>query len=139
MKLAKLIDFEIKGDSRGSLISLEQYKNVPFDVLRIYYIFDTRTGVSRGFHAHRHLEQVAVCVKGRCQFHLDNGKQKEEIALDSPSVGLYIGHNIWREMHDFSDDCVLLVLASDYYHEDDYIRSYDEFLTSVKNNDSQTK
>jgi dTDP-4-dehydrorhamnose 3,5-epimerase-like enzyme len=136
MKLAKIIDFDILGDARGSLISLEQYKNIPFVVLRVYYIFDTKKGVSRGFHAHRHLEQVVVCVKGSCRFILDNGEMKEELLLHSPKQGLYIGHNLWREMHDFSEDCVLLVLASDYYHEGDYIRDYDDFLALVNNNDS---
>lgn len=136
IKLAKLIDFDILGDARGSLISLEQYKNIPFDVQRVYYIFDTKEGVSRGFHAHRHLEQVVVCVKGRCRFLLDNGEMKEELVLNSPQQGLYIGHNLWREMHDFSEDCVLLILASDYYNEGDYIRDYDDFLALVNNNDS---
>jgi dTDP-4-dehydrorhamnose 3,5-epimerase-like enzyme len=136
MKLAKLIDFDILGDARGSLISLEQYKNIPFDVLRVYYIFDTKKGVSRGFHAHRHLEQVAVCVKGSCRFILDNGEVKEELLLNSPKQGLYIGHNLWREMHDFSENCVLLVLASDYYNESDYIRNYDDFLLLVNNSDT---
>lgn len=136
IKLAKLIDFDILGDARGSLISLEQYKNIPFDVQRVYYIFDTKEGVSRGFHAHRHLEQVVVCVKGSCRFLLDNGEMKEELLLNSPQQGLYIGHNLWREMHDFSEDCVLLVLASDYYNESDYIRNYDDFLLLVNNHDS---
>jgi dTDP-4-dehydrorhamnose 3,5-epimerase-like enzyme len=136
MKLANIIDFDILGDARGSLISLEQHKNIPFDVLRVYYIFDTKKGVSRGFHAHRYLEQVVVCVKGSCRFILDNGDMKEELLLHSPKQGLYIGHNLWREMHDFSEDCVLLVLASDYYHEGDYIRDYDDFLALVNNNDS---
>ncbi len=131
MKLAKLIDFNILGDNRGSLISLEQHKNIPFDVQRVYYIFDTKEGVSRGFHAHRHLEQVVVCVKGSCNIILDNGEIKEEILLNSPKKGLYIGNNLWREMHDFSEDCVLLVLASHYYDEDDYIRNYDDFLVLV--------
>ena len=128
MKLGKFIDFTILGDTRGSLISLEQHKNIPFDVKRIYYIFDTKADVSRGFHAHKHLEQVAVCVKGSCTFILDNGEVKEKVSLDSPQQGLYIGFNLWREMHDFSEDCVLLVLASDYYNENDYIRNYDGFL-----------
>jgi dTDP-4-dehydrorhamnose 3,5-epimerase-like enzyme len=132
MKLVKLIDFNILGDTRGSLISLEQHKNIPFDVRRVYYIFDTKEGVSRGFHAHRHLEQVAVCIKGRCRFVLDDGTSKEEVILKSPQKGLYISHNCWREMYDFSDDCVLLVLASGVYDEKDYIRDYDEFLMEVK-------
>lgn len=135
MKLAKLINFVICGDERGSLIAVEEFKQVPFKVKRVYYIFDTKPGVSRGFHAHKHLEQVVICLKGSCRFVLDNGADKEELTLNSPQHGLYIGHNIWREMHDFSEDCILLVLASDHYHEADYIRDYSEFLKLVHENE----
>lgn len=133
MKLINTIEFKKLGDDRGSLISLEQHKNIPFEVKRIYYIFGTKEGVSRGFHAHKNLEQVAICVKGSCRFLLDDGKNKEEIILDNPSIGLYIKNIIWREMHDFSEDCVLIVLASDYYDETDYIRDYNLFLEGYKN------
>lgn len=132
MSLVKLIDFKSLGDERGSLVSLEQNKNIPFEIKRVYYIFNTEKGVSRGFHAHRHLEQVAICVKGGCRFILDDGKTREEVVLDSPAKGLYINNNKWREMHDFSEDCVLMVLASEYYDEDDYIRDYAEFLKRTK-------
>lgn len=128
MKLINTIEFKKLGDERGSLISLEQHKNIPFEVKRIYYIFGTKEGVSRGFHAHKNLEQVAICVKGSCRFLLDDGKNKEEIVLNDPSIGLYISNVTWREMHDFSEDCVLIVLASELYDESDYIRDYNEFL-----------
>lgn len=108
-------------------MALEAHKTVPFDVKRVYYIFGTKEGVSRGFHAHQALQQVAVCVTGKCRMVLDDGKTREEIWLDSPTKGLLIGDLLWREMHDFSPDCVLLVLASEYYNEADYIRSYEEF------------
>lgn len=133
MSLIKVIDFTILGDEHGSLISLEQYANIPFEVKRVYYIFDTKKNVSRGFHAHRHLQQVAVCVKGSCRFVLDDGKIREEVRLDSPLKGLYIDSNKWREMHDFSEDCVLIVLASEFYDESDYIRDYKVFLNEIKN------
>lgn len=132
MSLVKLINFETRGDERGSLIALEAYKRIPFDIKRVYYIFDTKHGVSRGFHAHKALKQVAVCVSGSCRMVLDNGQKKEEILLDSPNKGLLIEGLIWREMHDFSEGCVLLVLASEYYDEADYIRNYQEFLREVK-------
>lgn len=131
MSLIQIIQFPPLGDDRGSLVALEAHKTVPFDVKRIYYIFDTKAGVSRGFHAHRMLRQVAVCVTGKCRMVLDDGTQREEVWLDSPTKGLLIGDLVWREMHDFSPDCVLLVLASEYYSEDDYIRSYDEFKLVV--------
>lgn len=133
MKLINTIEFKKLGDERGSLISLEQNKNIPFEVKRIYYIFGTKEGVSRGFHAHKNLQQVAICVKGSCRFILDDGQTKEEIILDKPDVGLHINSFIWREMHDFSKDCVLIVLASHLYDESDYIRDYNDFLEECKN------
>ncbi|EHH3929662.1 WxcM-like domain-containing protein [Escherichia coli] len=133
MKLINTIEFKKLGDERGSLVSLEQNKNIPFEIKRIYYIFGTKDGVSRGFHAHKNLQQVAICVKGSCRFLLDDGKTKEEIILDSPDTGLYINNFIWREMHDFSEDCVLMVLASELYDESDYIRDYSDFLEECKN------
>jgi dTDP-4-dehydrorhamnose 3,5-epimerase-like enzyme len=132
MSLIKVIEFPPLGDERGSLVALEAHKTVPFDVKRVYYIFGTQAGVSRGFHAHRDLQQVAVCVTGKCRMVLDDGQQREEVWLDSPTKGLLIGDLVWREMHDFSPDCVLLVLASEHYDETDYIRSYDEFRLALK-------
>jgi dTDP-4-dehydrorhamnose 3,5-epimerase-like enzyme len=128
VSLIKTLAFKSLGDERGSLIALEGNKSVPFDIKRVYYIFGTKEGVSRGFHAHRNLKQVAVCVTGSCEFVLDNGKQKEKVILDSATKGLLIEGLIWREIYDFSPDCVLMVLASEYYDELDYIRDYDEFL-----------
>lgn len=129
--MIKVLDFRVLGDDRGSLISLEEQYNIPFDIKRVYYIYDTKSDISRGYHAHKNLEQVAICVKGSCRIVLDDGKSKESIVLDSPDKGLYINNNKWREMHDFSKDCVLLVLASDIYDESDYIRDYEEFLRLV--------
>lgn len=129
----KLIKFKVMGDDRGSLISLEQLKNIPFRIKRVYYIYGTKTNMVRGKHAHTNLKQVAVCVNGSCKFLLDNGKEKQIIELTSPDTGLYIGKNIWREMYDFSPGCVLMVLANEYYFEDEYIRDYQEFLKKIKN------
>ena len=131
LNLINLIDLPPLGDNRGSLVALEVHKTVPFDVKRVYYIFGTQVGVSRGFHAHKALKQVAVCVTGKCRMVLDDGKRREEVWLDSPIKGLLIEDSIWREMHDFSPDCVLLVLASEHYNENDYIRSYAEFKNLI--------
>lgn len=131
MSLIHTISFPLLGDDRGSLVALETYKVIPFEVKRVYYIFGTRPDVSRGFHAHRALKQVAVCVSGKCRMVLDDGSRREELWLDSPAKGLLIGDLVWREMHDFSPDCVLLVLASEYYNEADYIRSYDQFKQAL--------
>ena len=132
MSLIKTVSFKPLGDERGSLVALEGSKSVPFDIKRVYYIFDTKEGVSRGFHAHLNLKQVVVCVKGSCRFVLDNGMQKEEIILDDATEGLLIEGLTWREMYDFSPDCVLIILANKYYNENDYIRDYDEFLKEIK-------
>lgn len=131
MSIVKFINFPPLGDDRGSLVALEAQKTIPFDIKRVYYIFGTQKGVSRGFHAHKNLKQVAVCVTGKCKMILDNGKQREEIWLDSPTTALLIEDLTWREMHDFSEDCVLLVLASEHYDESDYIRNYDQFKQMV--------
>ena len=127
MSLIKWVDFPLLGDDRGSLIALEQNKEIPFDIKRVYYIFGTKESVQRGFHAHKKLKQIAVCVAGQCKMILDDGVNRIEATLDSPEKGLLIVESVWREMYDFSPDCVLLVLASDYYDESDYIRDYAEF------------
>lgn len=128
----KLLKFKVMGDKRGSLISLEQFKNIPFNIKRVYYIYGTKTNMIRGKHAHKHLQQVVVCVNGKCKFLLDSGKKKKIIELSLPNIGLYIGKNMWREMFDFSPDCVLMVLANDYYKENEYIRDYQKFLKTTK-------
>ncbi|POC14865.1 sugar 3,4-ketoisomerase [Vibrio vulnificus] len=128
----KLIQFQSHGDERGSLVSLEQNKNIPFEIRRTYYIFNTKERVRRGLHAHKKLKQLAIVVKGSCRFLLDDGKEKIEIVLDNPAQGLYIESFIWREMYDFSEDCVLLVLADGEYDENDYIRDYEEFLEVIQ-------
>ena len=130
--IGHILEFETMGDERGSLISLEWERNVPFVVNRTYYIFGTKPDASRGFHAHRDLKQIVICVAGRCDILLDNGLQKTSFHLSKPNQGLYINKMIWREMHNFSHDCILLVLASKVYDEADYIRKYDAFLRELK-------
>ncbi len=131
MQLTKYA-FQAHGDGRGNLVALEELKNIPFKVKRVYYIYDTKSGVRRGFHAHKHLEQILICVHGSCKIHLDDGSETEEVLLNNPTVGVYIANNMWREMYDFSSDAVLLVLASELYDEKDYIRNYDDFMKFVK-------
>ena len=129
----KLINMTVIGDERGKLVSLEGSKNVPFDIKRVYYIFDTLPDQNRGMHAHINIEQIIIALDGACDFVLDNGKTKETVRLNRPDVGLYIGKNMWREMQHFSYGCKLMVLASDYYDEKEYIRDYDKFLAEVNN------
>ncbi len=126
-----LIELKSIGDERGSLIALEAHREIPFDVKRIYYIYHTKEGVSRGYHAHKNLQQLAVCVAGKCRMILDDGKNRHDYWLDSPNKGLLIDSMIWREMHDFTEDCVLAVFASEFYNEADYIRNYEAFLKEI--------
>ena len=128
----KLIDMKVFGDARGKLVSLEGNRNVPFEIKRVYYIFDTLPNEARGFPAHKNMEQIIVAMDGACEFVLDDGKTRESVWLNRPDVGLYIGKNMWREMRNFSYGCKLMVLASDYYDEKEYIRNYDEFLKEVQ-------
>lgn len=127
-----LIDFQKHGDDRGSLVSLEYEKNVPFKIKRVYYIFNTKENVRRGYHAHKKLKQLAICIKGSCKFLLDDGNEKKSVLLDNPNQGLLIESFIWREMYDFSDDCVLVILADEVYDEDDYVRDYKVFQRMCK-------
>lgn len=131
MRLEK-IKFQQHGDKRGQLVAIEEWKDIPFEIKRIYYMYDTGKGVRRGFHAHKCLQQILVCVHGSCKILLDDGKEKEIVLLENPYEGILITNNIWREMYDFSEDAVLLVLASEYYDEKDYIRDYDKFLEMVQ-------
>ena len=120
------------GDSRGMLVALEQERNVPFPIRRVYYLFATCTDVHRGMHAHRHLNQLAVAVRGSVTILLDDGTGPTEVTLDDPSKGLLLGSMVWRDLYDFSDDCVLMVLADQLYDPADYITNYDEFLSEVR-------
>lgn len=131
MKLIDWVELPSLGDKRGALVIAEAQKNIPFDIKRIYYIFDTKPDVPRGFHAHRALHQIAFCIKGRCKMLMDNGTEKKEVELNQSNKGLKIPPMVWHEMYDFSEDCVLLVLADEHYDESDYIREYRDFLKEV--------
>lgn len=124
-------NFQQHGDERGNLVAIEE-SDIPFKVKRVYYMFDTRSDVRRGFHAHRSLKQLLICIHGSCKIHLDDGVSQEEIVLNVPYEGIYLDNVIWREMYDFSEDAVLMVLASEPYDERDYIRNYDDFLAYIK-------
>lgn len=126
-----LLNFKVHGDHTGNLVALEKGADFPFEIKRVYYIWGTDKDVVRGKHAHRKLEQVIVCTSGSCDFILDDGKERTTVHLDSPTQGLHIKSNIWREFTNFSPDCVVMVLASEHYDESDYIRDYNQFLTEV--------
>ncbi len=131
-----IVPLQKHGDERGMLVALEEQKNVPFDIKRVYYMFGTQKNVRRGYHAHKELIQLAIPIHGSCRFHLDDGVDKVDLLLDDPSQGMIIEPLVWHEMYDYSDDCLLLILASNFYKEEDYIRNYDEFLEIIKNENS---
>lgn len=131
MSLIKTVELPAFGDGRGDLVSIEECQNVPFTIKRVYCLYNLGNH-PRGMHAHRNLLQLAFCVHGSCRFVLDDGNKRESIVLSRPTEGLLIGNLVWREMHDFSDDCVIMVLASEHYDEADYIRDYDNFLVAYE-------
>lgn len=136
MGTVKEIMFMAHGDARGQLIALESMTEfVPFEVKRVYYIFDTTPGTVRGKHAHKKLKQVLICVSGACtiECEMPDGT-KSTYRLDWPDRGLMIEGLVWREMKEFSKDAVLVVLASEHYDESDYIRDYNLFRMETKEN-----
>ncbi|MDR2709315.1 MAG: FdtA/QdtA family cupin domain-containing protein [Elusimicrobiota bacterium] len=129
----EIIELKSFGDKNGSLVPLEANRNVPFDIKRVYYIFGTKSDFVRGKHSHLKLKQYIICVSGSCDFYLDaDAKGKKLISLNTPLKAIYIEGNVWREFSNFSKDCVILVLANQYYDVSDYIRNYEEFLECRK-------
>ncbi len=127
----KMLSVRIFSDERGNLGVLEALKDFSFEIKRVYYIFNTSPKFDRGSHAHKELEQVVLCLNGSCEFVLDDGFNKEIVTLDCPTKALYIGKNMWREIRNLSEDCILVTLANDYYSEDEYIRDYQQFLKTI--------
>jgi len=127
MQVVKYV-FQPHGDDRGQLIALEESKDIPFKIKRVYYMYDTTEGTVRGCHAHKSLEQILICIHGSCKIRLKNGTEEKIVPLEKPYEGVYVANDIWREMYDFSKDAVLMVLASELYDESDYIRDYDDYL-----------
>ena len=124
----RLVPLAVRGDDRGSLVAIEGGRDVPFAIARVYYVYATTPGVTRGLHAHRALNQLAVAVAGSCTMLLDDGVGRVEVRLDDPATGLTLPPMVWHEMSDFTPGCVLMVLADAAYDESDYVRDYDEFL-----------
>ncbi|MCT7468660.1 sugar 3,4-ketoisomerase [Aliarcobacter cryaerophilus] len=131
--ITTLQEFKVLGDHRGQLVALEANRQIPFDVKRVFYIYGTQEGVPRGNHSHYKTKQFLVAVNGSCKVTLDNGKEKETFDLNKPNLGLFQDALIWGSMHDFSSDCVLMVLADEYYDASDYITDYNKFLKEIKN------
>ena len=131
MNKCKLINLKKISDGRGNLTPIEKNKDIPFDIKRVYYLYNIAENKIRGEHAHKNLQQLILCLNGSFDIIIDNGYSIEKFILNDPSVGLYIPKMHWRILENFSKESICLVLASDEYHEDDYYRSYDEFLSNI--------
>lgn len=127
----RIIDLPQIADPRGNLTFIESNKHVPFDIKRVYYLYDVPGGETRGGHAHKNLQQFIVAMNGSFDVVLDDGKEKKRYHLNRAYYGLYLSSMIWRELDNFSSGSVCMVLASTLYDESDYIRDYNEFIQIV--------
>ncbi|MEP7122881.1 MAG: FdtA/QdtA family cupin domain-containing protein [Byssovorax sp.] len=128
----KWLDFPGHSDDRGALTFMESPKDLPFDVRRIYYLYDVPEGKARGAHAHRALRQVFIAIAGSFTLLLDDGDKQREVRLDSPRRGLYVPPMLWRDLRGFSPGAICVVLASAGYQESDYIRDHAAFLEAAR-------
>ena len=123
----KVLNFADKGDARGKLVVVEGAKDIPFEIKRVFYIYGSDSEVVRGQHANRESEFVLINVGGTSKVRIDNGHSEAIIELNKPMMGLYIPTMVWKDMYDFSEDSILLVLASTHYNGSEYIRDYEEY------------
>lgn len=130
-ELGRMIDLPRFTDPRGSLSFVEAGRHIPFDIKRIYYLYDVPAGAARGAHGHKHLEQLIIAIAGSFDIVLDNGKGRQRYSLHEPHRGLYVPRMMWRDLENFSPGAVCMVLASDFYDESDYFRDYGSFLDAI--------
>ena len=128
----QIVDLPRINDPRGNLTFVEGNRHIPFDIRRVYYLYDVPGGAERGGHAHKALHQLIIAMSGSFDIHLDDGYAKKTIHMNRSYNGLYVCPMIWREIDNFSSGAVCMVLASDYYDEQDYYRDYDTFLSDAK-------
>jgi dTDP-4-dehydrorhamnose 3,5-epimerase-like enzyme len=129
----RIINFPKITDARGNLSVIEENSHIPFEIKRVYYLYDVPSGATRGGHAHKAMEQVVIALSGSFDVVLDNGFVRKSFLLNRPHYGLYIPPGIWRELENFSSNSIALVLVSTLYDEGDYIRDYETFKKMVKN------
>jgi len=132
MKNVRKIKFNINSDEYGQLVPIEQTRDIPFEIKRVYYIYDVEENVRRGFHAHEVLKQVLICLGGSVKILVKTPDETQVVTLSDPSEGLFIGPMVWREMFDFEPNTTLLVLADAYYDENEYIRDYSVYSEQWK-------
>lgn len=128
----KIIELPEMGDKRGNLVVIEGSKDIPFEIKRVFYMYGTDSEMIRGSHANRKSEFVLINVAGRTKVKIDDGFSTAIIELNKPRMGIYIPTMLWKDMYDFSSDAVLLVLASEHYNADEYIRDYKEYKEIVE-------
>jgi len=131
-ELCPVLQFSDLGDERGKLVVIEGSRAIPFDIKRVFYIYDSDSTVVRGQHANRESEFVLINVAGTSKVRITDGKEEIIVELNKPMMGVYIPRMIWKDMYDFSSDSVLLVLASTYYDGNEYIRDYKEYLKEME-------
>jgi dTDP-4-dehydrorhamnose 3,5-epimerase-like enzyme len=128
----RIIDLPKIADARGNLTFIEGGRHVPFDIKRVYYLYDVPGGAERGAHGHRRLQQLIVAMSGSCDVILDDGFAKKTFHLNRSYYGLYVTPMMWREITNFSSGAVLMVLASEFYDAGDYFRDYPQFLAEAR-------
>lgn len=129
--ICRILHFRDLGDERGKLVVIEGIQAIPFDIKRVFYMYDSDSTVIRGQHANRESEFVLINVAGQSKVRITDGHEELVVELNRPMTGVYIPKMIWKDMYDFSSDSVLLVLASTYYDATEYIRSYDDYLIEI--------
>ena len=128
----RMIEFPQKGDDRGHLVIVEGNQDIPFEIKRVFYIYGSDKDVIRGKHANYNTEFVLINVAGTSKVKVDDGTEQKIFSLDRPHTGIFLPRMVWKDMYAFSEDSVLLVLASEHYDETEYIRSYSEYLEIMK-------
>ena len=129
----KIVNFPKITDLRGNLSFIEENRQIPFEIKRVYYLYDVPSGATRGGHAHKSLEQIVIALSGSFDVVLDDGYERRKVFLNRPHYGLYIPPGVWRELENFSSNSVALSLVSQLYDETDYIRDYETFKRLIKN------
>ncbi len=134
MNKVQMLEFQQCGDERGHLVIAEGGKEIPFEIKRVFYMYGSDSNVVRGQHANKKTEFVLINVAGSSKVKVKDGEGNEAIfCLNRPHTGIYLPTMVWKDMYDFSEDSVLLVLASEHYDSNEYIRNYDEFVEIIKN------
>lgn len=128
----KLIDLKYYGDCDGQLIPFENGINVPFDINRVFYIYNTRPNIKRGMHANRNSKFLLIAISGSCKVKVDDGITQQEVLLNDPRKALFLNNMIWKEMFDFSYNAVLLVLTNTKYDDSEYIRDYKQYKEEIE-------